>query len=146
MNPDIPNENILYSQIEELLQTARKKVVSYVNQTMAYTYFVIGKTIVEFEQDGQERATYGRSLLKGISKRLTQDFGKGFSVDNLENMRRFYLAYSKSETLSRKSETVAFPLSWSHYLTLMRIDGLSERQFYEIEAAKNNWSVRGHPS
>lgn len=80
---------------------------------------------------------------------MTKEFGKGFSVDNLENMRRFYLAYVKSETLSRISKDIIsdtssrnFNLSWSHYLKLMRIDDKDERRFYEIESYKNNWSVR----
>jgi len=80
---------------------------------------------------------------------LTKEFGKGFSVDNLENMRRFYLVYRKSETLSRISEndisetlSSNFNLSWSHYLKLMRIDDVNERNFYAIEAFKNKWSVR----
>ncbi|WP_209331411.1 PDDEXK nuclease domain-containing protein [Lunatimonas salinarum] len=142
-----------YSQIIELLNAARQNVVRAVNQTMVVTYHEIGRMIVEEEQSGKERADYGRELLKGLSARLTKEFGRGYSVDNLENMRRLYLTYKKSETLSRissesKSETPsrklksAFQLSWSHYLILMRIDHDEERQFYEIEASKNHWSVR----
>src|SRR5690606_5937812 len=88
-------------------------------------------------------------ILKELSDVLTKEFGKGFSVDNLENMRRFYLVYGKSETLSRNSERAIsetsfrnFGLSWSHYLKLIRIDNENERKFYEIESSKNNWSVR----
>ncbi len=105
--------------------------------------------IVEEEQDGKERADYGKQILKELSKVLSKEFGKGFSVDNLENMRRFYLAYRKSETTSRISdneisETTSrnFTLDWSHYLKLMRINDESERKFDEIESHKNNWSVR----
>lgn len=149
-----PSNTKFYSQIVDLLQSARNKVVRTVNQTMVLTYFEIGKMLVEEEQDGKERADYGKHILKELSKVLTQEFGKGFSVDNLENMRRFYLAYGKSETLSRIStiaisETTSrelkkdeFILSWSHYLKLMRIDDENERKFYEIESYKNNWSVR----
>ncbi|WP_026452088.1 PDDEXK nuclease domain-containing protein [Aequorivita capsosiphonis] len=93
-----------YSQIVDLLQSARSQVVRTVNQTMVRTYFEIGKMLVEEEQGGEERAEYGKELLKGLSKVLTREFGKGFSVDNLENMRRFYLAYGKSSTLLSKSE------------------------------------------
>lgn len=120
-----------------------------VNQTMVLTYFEIGRMIVEEEQDGKERAGYGKQILKELSKVLSKEFGKGFSVDNLENMRRFYLAYRKSETLSRISdneisETTSrnFTLGWSYYLKLIRINDESERKFYEIESHKNNWSVR----
>ncbi len=144
----------LYNRVVKLLKEARKLVVRTVNETMVYTYFEIGKIIVEEEQQGKERAEYGKKTLKGLSEKLWKEFGKGFSVDNLENMRRFYLTYSISETSSRKlniekSETVSrnfdnlgFQLSWSHYLFLLKIDNSDERKFYEIEAINNNWSVR----
>ncbi|MFD2035191.1 PDDEXK nuclease domain-containing protein [Belliella marina] len=124
-------------KIVDLLQSARSKVVRTVNQTMVLSYFEIGRMIVEEEQDGKERADYGKQILKDLSDVLTKEFGKGFSVDNLENMRRFYLVYGKSETPSRN-----FDLSWSHYLKLIRIDDENERKFYEIESSKNTWSVR----
>ncbi|MCK4529765.1 MAG: DUF1016 family protein [Candidatus Marinimicrobia bacterium] len=144
-----------YNKVVDLLKEARKLVVRTVNKTMVLTYFEIGRIIVEEEQKGKARAEYGKGILKGLSERLTKEFGKGFSVDNLENMRRFYLVYSISEKSSRKSnneksETVFrifdktdFELSWSHYLFLLKIDHPEERKFYEIEATNNNWSVRG---
>lgn len=137
-------------RVVELLARARQSVVRTVNQTMVYTYFEIGRIIVEQEQNGMERAVYGKQILKELSKRLTQEFGKGFSVENLDRMRYFYKTYASeisstmltnSETLSRKSET-GFVLSWSHYLKLMRIPNAEERSFYEIEAANSNWSLR----
>lgn len=136
-----------FSQIVDLLQSAKSNVVRTINQTMVTTYFEIGRMIVEEEQGGKERAEYGAQLLKELSKVLTKEFGRGFSVQNLERMRSFYLTYSISSTvlrISEKSQTpsVKFNLSWSHYLKLMRIDDENERKFYEIEAAKNNWSVR----
>ncbi len=147
-----PEHNTFYSQIFDLLKTARSQVVRTINQTMVCTYFEIGRIIVEKEQDGKLRATYGKQLLKELSRRLTTEFGKGFSVDNLENMRRFFTIYIKSETVSRISQKgqitkqqltpVTFNLSWSHYIKLMRIDDENERKFYEIEAAKSNWSIR----
>jgi len=117
---------------------------------MAYTYFEIGRIIVEEEQNGKERAEYGKELLKGLSNRLIREFGKGFSVTNLKQMRQFYLTYEKQHTLSAKSvakekgQTLSdeFNLSWSHYLMLMRIDNPEERSFYEKEAFENNWSLR----
>lgn len=127
----------LENQIAELLESARSQIVANINSTIVYTYFEIGKYIVEYEQNGMDRAEYGKSVLKSLSVKLSKRFGKGFSEDNLGNMRKFYLCYQISETPSRK-----FTLSWSHYLKLMRIDNLEERKFYEIEAAKNNWSVR----
>ncbi len=143
------NDRHFYSKIVELLQNSKQKVANAINYTMVLTYFEIGKIIVEEEQNGKERAGYGKRLLKGLSEKLTNEFGKGFSVDNLENMRRFFLVYGKSETESRNSEdtiseTVSrnFHLSWSHYLKLMRIEDPKERRFYEIEAYRNKWSVR----
>jgi len=131
-----------YNKVAELLNEARTSVVQTVNRTMVYTYFEIGRMIVEEEQNGKERAEYGKHLLKGLSEKLKSEFGKGFSVDNLENMRKFYSKYSISEKVSRKSETLDFNLGWSHYLKLIRIDDEAERKFYEIEAIQNNWSLR----
>lgn len=129
----------LAERIEQLIEEAKKRTISAVNTAIVYTYYEIGKMIVEDEQQGEERAKYGKAILKDISLRLTNKFGRGFSVDNLENMRRFYLVYSNSETLSRN---LGFTLSWSHYLKLIRIDNSEERRFYEIEARENNWSLR----
>ncbi len=140
-----------YSQIIELLQSARNNVIRTVNSTMTSTYFEIGHMIVEQEQGGKERADYGKGLLKGLSQILTKEFGRGFSVTNLQQMKLFYKTYQKQQTLSANSETqlqkqqtlfADFELSWSHYLTLIRINDEQERKFYEIESAKNNWSVR----
>ena len=123
----------LAERIEQLIAEAKKRTITAVNSAMVYTYYEIGRMIVDDEQQGEERAQYGKAVLKELSIRLTNKFGKGFSVDNLENMRRFYLIYSNSETLSRN---LPFTLSWSHYLKLMRIDNPEERRFYEIEARK----------
>lgn len=132
----LTNNNI-YQEIKELLYSAKNRVYQTINTTMTETYFQIGKRIVEEEQGGETRAEYGKSLLKLLSVQLINEFGKGFSVDNLENMRRFYLAFQKSETVSRK-----FELSWSHYIFLTRIENIDERNFYEIESIENSWSLR----
>jgi len=138
-----------FNQIVDLLHSARSKVFQTVNQTMVTTYFEIGRKIVEEEQKGKDRAEYGKNLLTDLSKVLTREFGKGFSVTNIQQMRRFYLTYEKQQTVSANSKkaiqqtvSVKFKLSWSHYLKLMRIEDENERKFYEIEAYKNNWSVR----
>ena len=133
---NLTNNNI-YQEIKELLYSAKNRVYQTINTTMTQTYFQIGKRIVEEEQGGESRAEYGKSLLKLLSVQLINEFGKGFSVDNLENMRRFYLAFQKSETVSRK-----FELSWSHYIFLTRIENINERNFYEIESIENSWSLR----
>lgn len=92
----------LYDQIEGIVTANRKKVVYQINNTMLETYFLIGKLIVENEQNGNIKVQYGRQVLKELSKRLTQRFGKGFSVSNMQYMRRFYLVYQKQQTVSVK--------------------------------------------
>ncbi|WP_281635885.1 DUF1016 N-terminal domain-containing protein [Flavobacterium marginilacus] len=100
MANDLQNK-VIFKQVAELLQNARQQVLRTVNSTMVYTYFEIGRIIVEEEQNGKDRAEYGKQLLKGLSEQLTKEFGKGFSLVNIENMRKFYLTYSISETVSR---------------------------------------------
>lgn len=129
--------NDLYNKIACLLEEARRKVASAVNIAMVYTYFEIGRIIVEDEQNGNSRAEYGKEVLKSLSERLNRKFGKGFSVENLDRMRFFYKTYANSSTLLTN-----FTLSWSHYLFLMRIDNKAERDFYEKEAENSNWSLR----
>lgn len=131
----------MYSQIKDLLAEARKDTVKTINSTMVRTYWEIGRIIVEHEQKGEARATYGAETLKTVSNKLTIEFGKGFSVQNLERMRHFYLTYSKSSTLSRKSPRQNNSLSWSHYTFLMGLEE-KERAFYETEAEENSWSLR----
>ena len=131
------NQTDFYNKVAILLSQARKSVVQTVNKTMVYTYFEIGRMIVEEEQNGNERAEYEKQIMKELSKRLNTEFEKGFSQRNLEQMRQFYLIYSKTQTPSAE-----FNLSWSHYLKLMRIDNEDERRYYQIEASENNWSLR----
>ena len=127
----------IYQEIHDLLHKARQNIISNVNSTMTKTYFLIGKRIVEEEQNGNKRAEYGKKLMKTLSEKLTKEFGRGFSQRNLEQMRTFYLRYSISQTVSAE-----FKLSWSHYLILMRMEDIDARNFYEIEAFENNWSLR----
>ena len=113
-------------------------------------YWEIGREIVEFEQKGKARALYGEKLLKKLSADLSAKFGRGFSERNFEQMRKFYLTYSKkSQTLFAKSlmdqtSSVQFEprLSWSHYCELLKVEELLARSFYEQEVIQNNWSVR----
>ena len=154
------SDNQLFGKIAGLLNDARKFIVKNVNHTIVLTYFEIGKLIVEEEQEGKERAEYGKSVLKELSQKLTDEFGKGYSVYNLERMRNFYLVFKdriaeteKSASVMRKSDEEKsaspmrkiespFNLSWTHYLQLIKIENEEERNFYEIEAVNNNWSVR----
>ena len=127
----------LYKNISKLLYNARKKVNQAINRAMVYTYFEIGRLIVEEEQNGEKRAEYGKKLLENLSEKLSKEFGKGFSVRNLRQMRMFYLKYSIRQTPSAE-----FKLSWSHYIVLSRIENIEERNFYEIEANSNGWSLK----
>lgn len=142
----------VYNKVTQLLKKARKSVLQTVNQTMVYTYFEIGRIIVEEQQKGEKRAKYGKQIIKELSLKLLSEFGKGFSTRNLEQMRKFYLVYGKkslpktqtpsAKLKSKKNHITPFQLSWSHYLFLMGIDNIEERKFYEIEAYKNTWSIR----
>lgn len=149
----------LSEKIISLIQTARGYVAKSANTTMVFTYYQIGRMIVEELQSGEARAEYGKNLLKQVSTDLTDKLGRGYSVQNLERMRKFYILYSNSSEELRNSEifnksskelriseketiTVKLlPISWSHYLFLMGIDNELERQFYEIESSKNNWDL-----
>jgi len=134
----------LYLNIKDLLVSAKKQVITTVNSVMTLTYYEIGRKIVEEEQSGQDRAEYGKELLKSLSESLTKDFGKGFGVRNIELIRKFYLIYSRDEktkSLISKSAN-PFNLSWTHYIRLMRFEDIEERKFYEIEAKSENWTVR----
>lgn len=137
--------------IAGILKNARKSAKTAVNLTMVYAYFEIGRMIIEEEQNGKNRAAYGKQILQELSEYLTAQFGKGFSVGNLKNIRQFYRVYACNqigETVFSQFEDLPvtktgrrFYLSWSHYLKLMRIDNADERHFYEIEAVKNDWSL-----
>ena len=133
------NFDFLVEQTSQIISSSHTEIVKSINFTMLLTYFKIGETIINNEQNGQERAGYAKGTLKELSKTLTSLFGKGFSHDNLQNMRRLYIAYKNYETVSRISQG---KLGWSHFITLLNMDTDLERAFYEIESAKNNWSVR----
>lgn len=156
----------LFKNIHSLVQQSRQELAAVINTTLTETYFHIGRLIVEFEQQGSSRAGYAKETLIKLSEKLSAKLGRGFSVDNLENMRNFYLAYKedyfkhlqknkisgplarklkpnqKSETLSRKLALSPFSLSWSHYIFLMNVENTQERKFYEIETGIENWSLR----
>ena len=156
----------LFDKISALIEEARQRVSTTANIAEVYTKYNVGKYIVEDEQKGDYKAGYGKKVLKQISKKLEGRFGEGWSVDTLERCRKFYILYSPvaiSATSLRKlgsakddseirntvaeiqpssSEPYPFVLSWSHYLILMRIKDANARSFYEIECAKQNWSIR----
>ena len=158
----------LFARVREILDAARVNIVRSVNTSQVVANWLIGREIVEEEQRGKQRADYGRKVLADLSTRLGREYGRGYSVDNLEAFRQFYLEYPRlisetaprnlslsiiSGTASRKSAgtesadpwqrgTLNPNLSWSHYRSLLRVARLDARAFYEIEAINNAWSVR----
>lgn len=160
----------LAEKIEVLVTEARKKVASVVNTAQVYTYYEIGRYIIEDEQGGKIRAEYGKGILKRVSEQLTERLGKGWSEENLRQMRKFFVIYSGllqnvHGNLSKIPDTVLeienkeipdsdleirnhrllnhdFVLSWSHYQILTHVEDPCARSFYEIEANKQAWSTR----
>jgi predicted nuclease of restriction endonuclease-like (RecB) superfamily len=171
VNRSLKGYTNLYSSVRNLLTEARRHTARSVNAILTATYWEIGRRIVEFEQRGARRAGYGEELLVRLSKDLSEQFGRGFSRQNLDLFRRFYLVYQgvkkcqalpsiftqKSEALPRKSSnhlisksifglvalSQEFQLSWTHYVLLVRrIRSNEARQFYEEEALRCGWSTR----
>ena len=144
------NEDFFQS-VADVLERARKNARAAIDLSMVYAYFETGHLIVEQEQKGMQRAAYGKYLIPELSKYLTERMGRGYSVTNLKQMRKFYQVYADDQigqilsdqfpNLPSVTTGRKFLLSWSHYLKLMRIDNVDERHFYEIEAMQNHWGV-----
>ena len=159
----------LYERVSALIEQGRQRAATAVNLAEVYTKYAVGQFIVQDEQQGEERAAYGKGVLKGLSEKLNDRFGGGWSVETLDKCRKFYRVYStntisstvqtklpdkKSATPQLKSSTLqtiselpfdgmpTFTLSWNHYQVLMRIDNPDERSFYEIESRQQQWSLR----
>lgn len=126
---------VLVNRIVSLVSDTKDHLLRHIDDTLVITNWHIGEYIVEFEQDGNARAKYGEGLMRKLSKRLTLQLGKGYSLSNLHNMRRLYLYYPKIQTVSGK-------LSWSHWCELLELDDDLERQFYENECMSQQWGVR----
>ena len=142
--------NTTYQNIKKILNEARRTTYRAINFAMVQAYWNIGQLIVEEEQKGQKRADYGEFIIKELSERLTKDFGKGFTEQNLRNFRQFYLTFrihhsARSKSIKRKEEicyALRSELSWTHYRLLMRIEKEDVRKFYIEECIQNNWSTR----
>jgi len=153
--------NDFFNKVAYIIEKARTYVGRTADLTMCITYFEIGRMIVEEEQGGNIRAEYGKGLLNELSIYLTKKLGRGFSLTNLKNAKKFYLTYmqpiqqsltaefKKSQLLTdffaepQKGQALTdlFKVSWTHYVVLMRIENADERSFYELEAANNQWTV-----
>lgn len=125
----------LYISVKSVIESARERVFRFINSNLLETYWQIGRLIVEDEQDGKKRADYGKNSLRILSKRLTEEYSKGFDYTNLTNMRKFYITFPIVDTLRQE-------LSWSHYRLLSRIDSEIKRTYYLNESILNNWNSR----
>ncbi len=132
-NSPIPQQ--LIGAIRKVLNQARQHIQLTVNQRMVQVYWQVGQLIVEQEQKGAERAEYGKQQLQQLSSTLQAEFGKGFDISNLRNMRKFYLAFPIQDAVRPE-------LSWTHYRRLIRIDNPAARQWYLNESIEQNWSAR----
>ncbi len=130
----MPYEDI-YSKIKETLLLSRDQAYSAVNFAMVQAYWQIGRIIVEHEQNGNARADYGKSVLQELSSRLTKDFGKGFSVRTLQQMKKFYVTFPNTNALRSQ-------LTWTHYRLLLSVENEQARQWYMDEAIASAWSSR----
>jgi predicted nuclease of restriction endonuclease-like (RecB) superfamily len=143
------------TDVQQIIRDAQQNAYRSINKAMLQAYWLVGKRIIQEEQQGETRAAYGAAIIKTLSEQLQHEFGKGFSVRNIEQMRLFYLEYPIAQTLpaqldsqdnsGKSPDRLTFPdfrLSWSHYQILIRITDKEERKFYEIEAIINQWSLR----
>lgn len=144
--PVLTGYTSVHKNIVALLQSVRQATARTVNALITTTYWEIGRRIVEFEQGGADRAAYGEELIQRLANDLTSQFGRGFSRQNLQQMRGFYLAWPPAEqicqTASGKLDAPNFPLPWSTYVRLLSVKNSQARQFYETEALRSGWSVR----
>lgn len=124
----ITQSTLLLTDVLTILQTARQKAYTAVNNAMVQAYWLVGKRIVEEEQSGEKRAVYGEGLIKQLSKDLSKEFGKGFSVANLENFRKFYLTFSDIQN----SYALRRELTWTHYRLIMRVENPEARNYYLV--------------
>ena len=146
----------VFGDVSKIIDAARESAARSVNAAMTAAYWLTGRRIVEFEQSGGERAEYGAALIERLAEDLTARFGRGFSLQNIYNMRLFYLSYRPGRILQTASGEFdppsvelgfddllsAFPLPWSAYVRLLSVRNESARQFYETEALRGGWSVR----
>jgi len=135
IEPSSDGMQLLFYDIAVIIKQAHQHVRQTVNQAMVQSYWQIGRQIVEHEQQGQQRAAYGKQQLQLLSKQLTSEFGKGFDASNLRNMRSFYLCFPKCDAVSHI-------LSWTHYRKLIRIEDPKARAWYQQEAIEQSWSAR----
>ena len=131
----ITNQTPLFSEIKEIILQSRQRVFRMANSVLLETYWQIGKLIIEDEQEGKDRADYGKATLKNLADQLTFEFGKGFDDSNLRNMRSFYKMFPIRDALRHE-------LSWTHYRLLSRLNSDEKINYYLNESILNNWNSR----
>lgn len=136
---NIDDINLLYHKASRYIDEARQSIRRSIDIKIVEAYWLIGRDIIKTEQRGERRAEYGKAILRGLSVRLQVKYKGGFSIDTLEKARKFFLTYQKSATLSR---ILTQNLSWSHYVELLKVKRSEARQFYIMEARRNNWNIR----
>ncbi len=138
MSEEIAQHSDFFADVRSILDRARGHAYSAVHTAMVNAYWDIGKRIVEEEQGGQAKAAYGEGLLKALSKSLSAEFGKGFSLANLKNFKQFYLVYRDSE----KSYALRSLLTWTHHRLIMRVEDPAARDYYIEQSSTQGWSTR----
>jgi predicted nuclease of restriction endonuclease-like (RecB) superfamily len=133
-----PVPSQFFSDIKSILTGARQKAYSAINTAMVESYWLVGKRIVEEEQQGEKRAAYGEMIVKELSKVLTDEFGRGFSVSNIKYFRQFYLTFPDGQ----KGHALRGQLTWTHYRLIISVNDEQARQYYITESANHNWSTR----
>jgi len=125
----------LLDSIKKVITESRQRVFRMANSALLQTYWQIGKLIIDEEQNGNEKAEYGKATLRNLAKQLTLEFGKGFDYTNLTNMRKFFLAFPILDALRQE-------LSWTHYRLICRLDSEEKRNYYLNESVATNWNSR----
>ncbi|WP_020561189.1 DUF1016 N-terminal domain-containing protein [Thiofilum flexile] len=154
---DLTNAELII-RIRDIWEASRQQVIRSVNSAHVCANWLIGRQIVEAEQNGEQRAEYGKNLLKTLSKQLSTEYGNGFSVSALQYMRAFFLAYPALLPIQHAVRVISLEsaptdatwqpgklhvgLSWTHYRTLLKVERQEARDFYEIETIRNGWSAR----
>lgn len=135
MSSDLTTINSLLGNLRQLIAQARQEALRVVDAVQVRTCWEIGRYIVEFEQQGQARAEYGKGLMEALAKTLTHEFGRGFDARNLRHMRLFYLQFPIWNAVRTE-------LSWTHYRTILRVESQTAREWYVAQTAQQNWSTR----
>lgn len=136
-NINSKQSNNYLQDVKQILQQARDLAYSSINSAMVQAYWLIGRRIVLEEQSGEDRAKYGKQIIKNISVELTEEFGKGYSVTNIKYFKQFYAAFSENEI----AQLIFTRLSWTHIRHLLRVSDKEAKEYYIKETVVNNWSA-----